>query len=68
MINKMEWISNNKSNKIEWILHLWYHKCKLLLNISEKMNLKRSHKYVPLSNLSIYYKWRNFKKSYKNLK
>ena len=26
----------------------------LLLNLSDKINLKRSHKYVALSNLSIY--------------
>ena len=45
-----------------------YHKRKLLLNIPKKVNLKRSDKHVALSNLSIYYKWRNFKKSYKNLK
>ena len=45
-----------------------YHKRKLLLNIPKKINLKRSDKHVALSNLSIYYKWRNFKKSYKNLK
>ena len=35
---------------------------KLLLNLSEKINLKRSDKYVPLSNLSIYYPLKNFKK------
>ena len=28
---------------------------RLLLNLSEKKNLKRSDKYVALSNLSIYY-------------
>ena len=28
---------------------------RLLLNISDKINLKRSDKYVALSNLSIYY-------------
>ena len=39
-----------------------YHYC------TEKINLKRSHKYVPLSNLSIYYKWKNIKNSYKKNK
>ena len=39
---------------------------RLLLNLSEKKNLKRSDKYVALSNLSIYYTWKNIKKSYKN--
>ena len=41
---------------------------KLLLNLSEKINLKRSYKYVALSNCSIYYMWRNMKMSYKNSK
>ena len=41
---------------------------KLLLNLSEKLNLKRSYKYVALSNRSIYYMWRNMKMSYKNSK
>ena len=41
---------------------------RLLLNLSDKINLKRSDKYVVLSNLSIYYTWKNIKKSYKNNK
>ena len=41
---------------------------RLLLNLSNKINLKRSNKYVALSNLSIYYTWKNIKKSYKNNK
>ena len=46
------------------------HLHRLLLNLSDKINLKRSDKYVDLSNLSIYYAWKNIKKSYKiiNLK
>ena len=32
---------------------------RLLLNLSDKINLKRSDKYVALSNLSIYYTWKN---------
>ena len=36
---------------------------KLLLNLTDKMNLKRSDKYVALSNLNIYYTWKNIKKS-----
>ena len=35
---------------------------RLLLNLSEKMNLKGSDKYVALSNISIYYTWKNIKK------
>ena len=41
---------------------------RLLLNLSDKINLKRSYKYVALSNLSNYYTWKNIKKSYKNNK
>ena len=32
---------------------------RLLLNLSDKINLKRSDKYVALSNLIIYYAWKN---------
>ena len=41
---------------------------KLLFNLSDKTNIKKSNKYVALSNLSIYYKWKNIKKSYKENK
>ena len=34
----------------------------------DKIILKRSDKYVALSNLSIYYTWKNIKKSYKKNK
>ena len=33
----------------------------LLLNLSDKIDLKRSDKYVALSNLSIYYTWKKYK-------
>ena len=39
---------------------------KLLLNLSEKINLKRNDKYAALTNLNIYYIWKIMKKSYKN--
>ena len=39
---------------------------RLLLNLPDKINLKRSDKYVALSNLSIYYTWKNITKSCKN--
>ena len=39
---------------------------RLLLNLTDKINLKRSDKYVALSNLSICYSGKNMKKSYKN--
>ena len=38
------------------------------INLSDKINLKRSDKYIALSNLSIYYTWKNIKKLYKNNK
>ena len=41
---------------------------RILFNLSDKINLKKSDKYVALSNLNIYYTWRNIKKSYKNNK
>ena len=41
---------------------------RLLLNLSEKIILKRSDKYVALSILSIYNAWKNVKRSYKNNK
>ena len=34
---------------------------RLLFNLSDKINLKRSDKYVALSNLRIYYTWKNIK-------
>ena len=41
---------------------------RILLNLTDKINLKRSDKYVALSNLSIYYTRENIKKLYKNKK
>ena len=34
---------------------------RLILNLTDKINLKRTDKYVVLSNLSIYYTWKNLK-------
>ena len=39
---------------------------RLLLNLSDKINLR--HKYIDISNLSIFYKLKDLKKSYKKLK
>ena len=41
---------------------------RLLLNLADKINLKKNDKYIAFSNLSIYYTWINIKKSYKNNK
>ena len=43
-----------------------YHR--LLRNLSGKIDLKWSDKYVALSNFSIYYTWENINKSYKSNK
>ena len=40
----------------------------LLLNLTGKIDLRRKGKYVALSNLSIYYTWKNIKTSHKNNK
>ena len=32
---------------------------RLLLNLTDKTNLRRKYKYIALSNLSIYYTWKN---------
>ena len=41
---------------------------RLLLKLTDKINLKRSGKYIALSNLSIYYTWKNIKTLYRNNK
>ena len=41
---------------------------RLLLNLTDKINLQRHDKFVALSNLSMSYTWKNVKKSYKNNK
>ena len=38
---------------------------RLLLNLTDKIDLKRNDKYVALSNLSICYTWKNIKNSCK---
>ena len=41
---------------------------RLFLNLTNKINLKESDKYVALSDLSKYYTWKNIEKSYKDNK
>ena len=41
---------------------------RLLLNLTDKINLKGKDKYVALSNLSIYYIFKNVNNTYKNNK
>ena len=39
---------------------------RLLLNLTDKIDLRRKDEYIALSNLSNYYTWKNIKKSQKN--
>ena len=41
---------------------------RLLLSLADKISSKKSVRYVALSNLSMYYTWKNIKKSSKNNK
>ena len=52
---------NSKNNKT-------YHLLRLLLNLTDKIDVRRKDRYIALSNLSIYFIWKNIKKSYKNNK
>ena len=40
----------------------------LELKLADKLALRRGQKSIALSNLSVYYTWRNIKSSYKNNK
>ena len=40
----------------------------LVLTLTNKLDLRRGQKTVALSNLSIYYTWKNIKRSYNNNK
>ena len=40
----------------------------LILNLTDKIDLRRGGKSVALSNLSVYYTWRNIKSPYNNNK
>ena len=40
----------------------------LILKLTDKLELRRGEKIIALSNLSIYYTWKNIKSSYNNNK
>ena len=40
----------------------------LILNLTDKIDLRRGEKNIALSNINIYYTWKNTKKSYNNNK
>ena len=58
----MNAISMNSENSKTFSLH------SLLLNLADKMNLRRGNMHVALSYLSIFYTLKNIKKSYGNSK
>ena len=41
---------------------------RLLISLTDKIDLRIKDKYIALSNLSIYYIWKNIKSSYKSNK
>ena len=41
---------------------------RLLFNLFDKINIKRKYKYVALSNLNMYYRRKDIRNSYKNIK
>ena len=41
---------------------------RLLLNVTDKMDLRRKDNYIALPNRNIYYTWKNIEKSYNNNK
>ena len=58
----MDTIFTNSENSKTFRLHV------LILNFTDKIDLRRGEKSVALSNLSIYYTWKNTKNSYNNNK
>ena len=40
----------------------------IIIDLTDKLDLRRGEKIIALSNLSIYYKWKNIKSSYNNNK
>ena len=67
--------NNSKSllNEIRQIVYSLYQSKEvkyhvLVLKLSDKLDLRRGQKSVGLSNLSIYYSWKNIKSSYNNNK
>ena len=61
-IIKMDTIFVNSENSKTSELHV------LILKLTDKLDLRRGEKNIALSNLSIYYTWKNMKSSYNNNK
>ena len=58
----MDAISMNSENSKTFEPHV------LILKLADKLDLRRGEKIIALSNLSIYYTWKNIKSSYNNNK
>ena len=58
----MDTIFMNLENNRTFEIHI------LVLKLTDKLDLRRGEKSVALSNLSIYYTWKNIKSSYNNNK
>ena len=61
-ITKMDTIFMNSQNSKTSEPHI------LILKLTDKLDLRRGEKIIALSNLSIYYTWKNIKSSYNNNK
>ena len=61
-IIKMDTIFMNSENSKTSEPHV------LILKLTDKLDLRRGEKSIALSNLSIYYTWKNIKSSYNNNK
>ena len=59
---KMDTIFMNSENSITSEYHA------LVLKLTDKLDLRRGQKSVALSNVTIYYPWKNIKSSYNNNK
>ena len=56
MKNKLMNTKNSKTNEP----HHFF------LNLSQRLDLRRSNKHVVLQNVTIYYTWKNIRKQYEN--
>ena len=58
----MDTIFMNSENSETYIRHV------LILKLTDKLDLRRGEKSIALSNLFMYYTWKNIKSSYNNNK
>ena len=70
-ITKKSMQHHNQINFIaykRWTLYLWTQRTVKHLSLTNKLDLRIGEKVIALSNLSIYYTWKNIKSSYNNNK